>query len=216
MQSNAIIWVEGPSDRIYLNHWIKAVDERLIEGIHYTIMFYGGGLLSHLSASDEAMDQFIQLRKLNRNMATVIDSDRSEEGMPLKPHAQRLLEEMDGEDGVVWVTAGREIENYVDGNKLQTALKQLHHRLYKSPGNTGPYDHAFYFYRDDPKNPGRKITHKDGDKVGAANLICEGDAELDILDLRNRIERLVQMILKANTMADSQASPEDISDETLA
>ena len=38
LQVNAVVWVEGPSDRIYLNHWIKAYDERLHEGIHYTIM----------------------------------------------------------------------------------------------------------------------------------------------------------------------------------
>jgi hypothetical protein len=30
---------------IRLNHWISALDDRLEEGIHYTIMFYGGGLI---------------------------------------------------------------------------------------------------------------------------------------------------------------------------
>ncbi|GHA63030.1 hypothetical protein GCM10008927_30520 [Amylibacter ulvae] len=34
LQTNSVIWVEGPSDRTYLNHWINAVDTRLIEGIH--------------------------------------------------------------------------------------------------------------------------------------------------------------------------------------
>jgi len=47
VQSNAVIWVEGPSDRIYLRHWIAATDPSLIEGTHYSIMFYGGRLLSH-------------------------------------------------------------------------------------------------------------------------------------------------------------------------
>lgn len=41
LQSNAVIWVEGPSDRIYLKHWISSLDSGLLEGIHYTIMFYG-------------------------------------------------------------------------------------------------------------------------------------------------------------------------------
>lgn len=45
LQSNSVIWVEGPSDRIYLNHWIKAMDSTLQEGLHYSIMFYGGRLL---------------------------------------------------------------------------------------------------------------------------------------------------------------------------
>jgi len=52
VQANSIIWVEGPSDRIYLNHWIHALDNSLVEGIHYSIMFYGGRLLSHLSGND--------------------------------------------------------------------------------------------------------------------------------------------------------------------
>ncbi len=47
--NNGIIWVEGPSDRIYLKNWILLLDENLEEGLHYSIMFYGGRLLSHLS-----------------------------------------------------------------------------------------------------------------------------------------------------------------------
>jgi predicted ATP-dependent endonuclease of OLD family len=48
LQTNCVIWVEGPSDRIYLNYWIQCFSPELKEKIHYTIMFYGGGLLSHL------------------------------------------------------------------------------------------------------------------------------------------------------------------------
>ncbi|ROT43839.1 hypothetical protein CHR62_15615 [Pusillimonas sp. NJUB218] len=33
-----------------LKHWIAAVAPELVEGLHYSIMFYGGRLLSHLSA----------------------------------------------------------------------------------------------------------------------------------------------------------------------
>lgn len=200
LQSNAIIWVEGPSDRIYINHWIKATDDHLYEGIHYTIMFYGGALIRHLTASDEAMDEFIKLRDLNRNMAIIIDSDREADSSPLKQHAQRLLDEMDKDGGLVWITAGREMENYVDGAKLQSALKKLHPRIYQGACSTGKYDHAFYFYQDNPNNKGTRKTCKDGDKVGVANLICQYDAELDVLDLRERLQKLVSMIRKANGM----------------
>ncbi|WP_218183538.1 ATP-dependent endonuclease, partial [Streptomyces sp. PKU-EA00015] len=64
LQTNAVIWVEGPSDRIYLNHWISQASPDLIEGLHYSIMFYGGGLLNHLSAEDEEVREFIELRRL--------------------------------------------------------------------------------------------------------------------------------------------------------
>nr|WP_306045011.1 AAA family ATPase [Nioella sp. MMSF_3534] len=202
LQSNAVIWVEGPSDRIYLKHWISAVDPNLKEGIHYTIMFYGGGLISHLSASDEALERFIRLRDMNRNMAIVIDSDIEHEGGSLKPHAQRLVDEFDGHKGLVWITEGREIENYVDGTKLQSALQGLHPQLYKSAGKTGSFDHAFYFYRDDPEKPGRNKTYKMGNKVGAAEIICSESADLSILDLKERVEELVAMLQRANGMED--------------
>lgn len=198
LQSNAILWVEGPSDRIYLNHWISASDNRLQEGIHYAIMFYGGALIRHLTASDEALDEFIKLRDLNRNMAIVIDSDRDTAAAPLKPHAQRLRDEMSNGSGLVWITAGREMENYVDAKKLQAALKELHPRIYRGACKTGQYDHAFYFYRDNSKKKGERETCKDGDKVGAANLICQVNADLDILDLRERMQEIVLMIRQAN------------------
>lgn len=198
LQANAVIWVEGPSDRIYLNHWIKAYDGRLHEGIHYTIMFYGGSLIRHLTASDEALNEFIKLRDLNRNMAIVLDSDRDTATSALKQHAQRLVDDMGKGAGVAWVTAGREVENYVDGSKLQAALKQQHARIYLDAGKTGQFDHAFYFWRNDPEKEGGRKTCKDGDKVGAANIVCQDQPNLDILDLRERLAELTEMICKAN------------------
>lgn len=56
LQANSIIWVEGPSDRIYINHWIHLLEPDLIEGLHYSIMFYGGRLLRHLSAEDTEIE----------------------------------------------------------------------------------------------------------------------------------------------------------------
>ena len=52
LQTNSIIWVEGPSDRIYINFWLNEIDDSLVEGVHYSIMFYGGRLFSHLTADD--------------------------------------------------------------------------------------------------------------------------------------------------------------------
>jgi predicted ATP-dependent endonuclease of OLD family len=198
LQANAVIWVEGPSDRTYLNHWLNAADSELSEGIHYTIMFYGGSLIRHLSASDDALCEFIKLRDLNRNMAIIIDSDRDSASASLKPHTQRLLDEMSDDGGLVWITAGREMENYVDGSELQKVIKELHPRIFVAEGKTGQYDHAFYFFRANTEKEGHKVTCKDADKVGIANKICQMDARLDILDLRERIIALTDMIRKAN------------------
>ena len=133
LQSNVIIWVEGPSDRIYLKHWLKAFDDRFTEGVHYTIMFYGGGLISHLSVEDNSIDKFIKLQNLNRNMAIVFDSDKNKSRAQLKPATKRLRDEMSKGGGVVWITKGREIENYIPHDVIQKALKTRHPKTYKSP-----------------------------------------------------------------------------------
>jgi len=42
LQSNGVIWLEGPSDRIYLKKWIELFsDIELKEGLHYQCVFYG-------------------------------------------------------------------------------------------------------------------------------------------------------------------------------
>ena len=78
LQANGIIWVEGPTDRIYLRRWIELHTRGEIrEGTHYSIMFYGGRLLSHLDALPPGeRGQYISLLSVNRNIALVLDSDR--------------------------------------------------------------------------------------------------------------------------------------------
>jgi hypothetical protein len=49
----------------------------LKQGVDYSIMFYRGRLLAHLSASEETIEEFIELLRLNRFSSIVIDSDMS-------------------------------------------------------------------------------------------------------------------------------------------
>lgn len=202
IQANAVVWVEGPSDRIYIRHWLHAADPELVEGIHYSVLFYGGGLISHLGADDEAVDDFIRLRELNRNLAIVIDSDKSHARAPLKRAVKRLKSEMSDDDSVAWITKGREIENYVEPTVLHSALKACHPNTYKGPDKVGEYDHAFYFVRKKPTKSGATV-HKTGDKVGAALLVCEQPADLSILDLKARIKELAAMIRRANDLPEN-------------
>lgn len=201
LQANAVVWVEGPSDRIYLRHWLKALDGRLIEGVHYTIMFYGGGLISHLSVEDSSIDDFIKLRDLNRNIAIIVDSDKDKQRAQLKPAAKRLRDEMSKGGGIVWITKGREIENYVPHDVMQKALKARHPKVYEAPSAGGSFDHAFYFERKKPKTSAERV-YTSADKVGTATIICgEGnDVDFSILDLKERVTELGLMICDANGM----------------
>lgn len=197
LQANAVIWVEGPSDRIYIRRWLQEIDASLQEGVHYTIMFYGGGLIKHLSLDDDALEDFIKLRDLNRNSAVVIDSDKDNPRAKLKPAVQRIKAEMSKDGGLVWITQGREIENYVPHDQLQDALKQIHTKVYGGTDQGGQFDHAFYFRRKAAKD----AVYKEGDKLGAAKIVCAAQVDLDVLDLRQRLKELAKMIRRANGLS---------------
>lgn len=198
LQANVVIWVEGPSDRIYMNHWISSYNSDLIEGIHYTIMFYGGSLIRHLAASDEAADEFIHLQDLNRNMIIIFDSDKDADDAALKPNVKRVSEEIEKNGGIAWITAGREIETYIDHRLLQSALAKVHPKIYDGPSKGGKFDNSFHFYRPDPKNNGKRKLYKEADKVGVAEYVCSYVANFDIYDLRARIGEVCDFIIRAN------------------
>lgn len=204
VQANAVIWVEGPSDRIYLNHWIGLVAPDLREGIDYAIMFYGGRLLSHLSADDEEVSEFIQLRALNRNLVIVIDSDRRAAGDDINATKKRICDEFGKHQGIAWVTAGREIENYIDHAQLQEAVRSVHPAKYGRPAAGGQFDHALHFHPK--KSASTTQAHKqpepvesDIDKVKVSRFIADsGYKRLDVLDLQDRVQEVVDYIRRAN------------------
>ncbi|MDN7875799.1 AAA family ATPase [Burkholderia aenigmatica] len=124
-QSNGIVWVEGPSDRIYIKHWLalwcKAHDKPVpIENVDYSFSLYGGASLAHFSAQDT--DEFIAMLRMNRHCAIVIDRDRDFEadaqGRLCCSRAGsakgRVIDELrDRPDTAVWITEKYTIEGYL-------------------------------------------------------------------------------------------------------
>ena len=112
LQSNGIIWVEGPSDRIYINKWIEmSTRGELKEGKDYQCVFYGGKLLSNLTFEDE--NDLINLMNVNRNAIILIDSDKKYNNSKINKTKKRIKEESEKNGVYVWITKGREIENYI-------------------------------------------------------------------------------------------------------
>jgi hypothetical protein len=108
------LWVEGPSDRAYLSTWLAT--EGLLDGVDYTIGFFGGALGTHVSLAGDVDPEaaFIELRTISRRCAVLVDSDRHHETAALKGYVQRWLEESDQDPNVrLEVSWGREIENYL-------------------------------------------------------------------------------------------------------
>jgi hypothetical protein len=125
LQANGIIWVEGPSDRIYINRWIQLFSgSELIEGDHYQCVFYGGRLLSHLSSEDpDAVDDGVAILRVNRNAILVMDSDLKAQGDKINSTKDRICTEVSAIGGLPWVTEGREIENYIPSEALAACLE---------------------------------------------------------------------------------------------
>lgn len=192
LQANCIVWVEGPSDRIYMRHWITLTDPTLIEGIHYSIMFYGGRLLSHLTSRDPEVDDFISLRRLNRRLTILIDSDKSHPRARINATKRRVRDEFNDGPGFAWITEGTTVENYVPHDLLEAAARKVHpgSKLVK-PGQR--FVNPLSKMRGGPVAP---------DKVAIAHAAVDvwTSATDWPLDLNSQVRRTVRFIRDSNGM----------------
>jgi len=194
VQANYVIWVEGPSDRVYIVHWITRADPALIEGAHYSVMFYGGGLLSHLAVDDEETNDLISLLAINRNCAVVIDSDKKTRAAPLNATKMRVLDEVAKYPRAMsWVTEGYTIENYVPRDVMVRALDETYPgKNYKLPEGQwrSPLGKTFESVSTTPS------------KVSVARAIATFDLELAEWggNVKEKVEELVSAIRACNEL----------------
>lgn len=194
LQSNAIIWVEGPSDRIYINKWIElASDGILRENTHYQILFYGGRLLSHLTGKTKCKEpsELINLFLANRNSILVMDSDKKHSNGRINKTKQRIIKEFTDSGSIAWITKGREIENYLSQsviNKEYYINKQI-----------GQFECIGEFLNENKQNSkyGDKYTSNKYKK--SIDLVKHMTLEdIDVLDLKEKIEQIVKKIKEWN------------------
>lgn len=197
LQANCIIWVEGPSDRIYLNSWISSKKPNFVEGVNYSIMFYGGRLFSHVTGLDDdeeknRIEDFISVRNLNRNTVIIFDSDKKSSNSHLSSTKKRLKKEFNAGPGFAWVTKGREIENYLNCQALEESIRFVHpsasHILAK-----GQWENMLKY----KKAKGTKVLTANKVKV-ARHYVNNNVINLGVLDLNDRIDELCRFITHAN------------------
>lgn len=197
LQSNCIIWVEGPSDRLYLNYWLQSRNPNVIEGVHYSIMFYGGRLFSHLTALDadeakEVVDDLISVRNLNRNTVIMFDSDKSHSRAHLNKTKNRLKNEFNTGPGFAWVTKGREVENYLDYDNLESSIKSVHPSADRMVAKS-EWSNLLEYKKKNSKE------ERTASKVKVARHYIENnDPNLDVLDLSKMIDKLIKFISDSN------------------
>lgn len=139
------VWVEGPTDAMYLTEWLEVAGLR--RGIDYHIGIYGGILGSHISASQEDAAEFLsEVRPISRRCVLVADSDRRKERGPLQPHVTRWRSEVkDDPDAKVIVTWGRSIENSLPLEVINDLRRRAGHS--KMSAETLQYGDIFRGYK---------------------------------------------------------------------
>lgn len=196
LQSNGIIWVEGPSDRIYLNRWIELwSDGKLSEGNHYQCVFYGGRLLSHLSSEiPDLVEDSVSILSTNKNCIILIDSDNRNQQDILSKTKMRIVTEVENNGGIAWVTRGKEIENYLPANAIKNWLQ------IDSVREVHQYENFFDHLNTIQEGCGDRFSRK---KPLLAGIICPyltKDNSTSILDLHDRVEQVCDRILQWNNL----------------
>lgn len=123
LQANGVLWLEGPSDRIFLNRFLELFSKgELLEGRDYQCAFYGGSNLANTEfcAPEDSNRELTNLLRLNSNIAVICDSDltkKTGKGSDLKDRVQRISEEVAKiPKSLLWITKPKEIENYIPGS----------------------------------------------------------------------------------------------------
>ena len=193
LQSNGIIWVEGPSDRIYIKRWLEVFTQNQYqEGRDYQFLYYGGRLLSHYNAvgvrSEEEKDMqgLIDVLTTNRNAALVMDSDIRKKDDDINATKKRIKAELEAAHLMCWVTAGKEIENYLTTRTINAAYGS---ELKKEIGK----------YTLFKNHVSETIPGFEKNKVEAARKLAPYITKEEApLDLKERIVELYEAIKKWN------------------
>ena len=200
LQANGIVWVEGPSDRIYLNRWIQLYSEgRLREGRDYQCAFYGGSLLAQIEFKpSEEETELANLFRVNPNIVVMCDGDRASENSRLKVRVLRIRMEVESIPGAhIWITAAREIENYLPGSVLAKALE--------SPPLPDPEQYDSFFPRTEASDKSyleANMSRKHYDKMRLATQSAPHmtkDIMAGRFDWEDQVGKIVSRIKSWNT-----------------
>lgn len=189
LQSNGIIWVEGPSDRIYIKKWIELYAEKsFIEGRDYQFLYYGGRLLSHYTSNEE-QTKLLNILTTNRHAAIVIDSDKRRKSSVINDTKRRIRDEFKEKSLFCWITQGKEIENYIKAENLSEAFKKEMKQCGQFELFPDYIEPVYKNFKSKKVEFAREITE---------TMVSEKDVD-GILDLKNQVKKLVDCINKWNS-----------------
>ncbi|HEY6170529.1 MAG TPA: AAA family ATPase [Verrucomicrobiae bacterium] len=194
LQANGIIWVEGPSDCIYLNRWIDLFSGgQLQEGRDYQCAFYGGSLLARtqFASPEDAEAELVNLFRVNPNIVVVCDGDRTAatgEGSRIKDRVRRINSEVKKIPGAhIWVTEAKEIESYLTGSVLG--------KVFEIEGVSDPGQYDVLFPSEDGAKKGASFveTHLKRKSVDKMDLAVQAVPHMTKEEMGGRFDLAEQI-----------------------
>lgn len=123
--ANGIIWVEGPSDIIYINFLLQLYisnleSDEFIRGKHFDFILYGGSNIKHHVLSDSFSNNLINLLHINPNCFVVFDKDNygTSNATSSEQNKKKIIDAINNVDKY-WMTQGTYIEHYLAKNDLE-------------------------------------------------------------------------------------------------
>ena len=172
---DTIIWVEGPSDKIYVNSWLESLIPKKVHQIG--INYFGGGDLSHIQPSE--------LVKINKNIYFILDSDKKGEKEKIPVSKTRFRTKCKKEGIPVHILKRREIENYIPTRELENVLK-----LNENSISIGPYDDTYEILSKHKRN-------FNNNKIKLANQIVKKTSKKSLKqdpDVYKEIQKIISAI----------------------
>ena len=194
LQSNSIIWVEGPSDRNFIIRWIELLAPDLHEGSDFIFVFYSQ--LVRLNLDDQKISgDLINAFAINRNLIFVADSDKKSSRSIITAYKKELARKAEEGGGLSWITDGKEIENYIPSsiiNKFFLFVRQI--ELQVSIAHFNDFSNALDQKAKEVKVKAINYANckKDYSKI-IANLFTRSDITEDLLE---RMDALISNLRK--------------------
>lgn len=181
--ATAVIWVEGPSDALYVRYWLRCHPrgQHLKERRDFTFAFHAGSLLHHVGLGDDA----VNLLAVHPGFFLVADSDRTARNGAVKhQYLQRLIDDPRFRDRI-WVTEPKEVEGYLSDADLTGSVPAQPSSPYDPLGDR--LDHLGLARSLSEKKP--KLATDVLERMGTPN-----PTRLQRLDLEARIDALVTFV----------------------
>ena len=200
LQANGIVWVEGPSDVVYIEKWLEIYCKEnqkapLDRGLQYEFQMFGGALLDSLclikngSSEMEEYKKLVSMLSFSRNAFVVIDSDA-------------VKKRVKGHNKIVDKSKFSAAKRYIKNQFEELGRHDLNLGLWYKAGNTKIRTLEEYLDKDTVEEFGSQESSNKTKKI-YAQVVTQSWDETKTLDdfpnnLKREIETLYQLIMKWN------------------